>query len=128
MAMSGDIIMFVKSPTQLDRDWLQLITECRAEHEKICREDDVLKAFIAGDSDILAKSTSSEIELAKSQAANFARSRSEDLSSLFQTLGRIEFTNGRLEDWGRNAGKLFEEHNRLRARSKRFLRRIGADR
>lgn len=115
--MSGEVIVFYKSMAELDSDWLQLVADTQAEHAKICRQDDVLKAVIEGDSDVLAKANSAEIALAKSQAA-----------SLEPFLGNPSiFTLDRLEKLAKKISKKFAEHNRLRVRSKRFLRTFGAN-
>lgn len=124
---NGELIVLYKSMAELDRDRSQLLAECAAEHAKICREDDVLKALIEGDAEVLDRAAASEIELAKSQEAGFERARCEKASSLLQSLGRLKFTNSRLDDWGRSTAKKFDEHKRLRARSERFLRRLGAN-
>ena len=114
---TGEVIVFYKSIAELDRDWRQLFAEYEAEFTKICREHDLVKAVVNGSTDVLAKASQAEVAFAKSEAA---RLESELLGS------DSIYCLRRLEEFHTKSSAKFTDHNRLRARSERFLRRIGA--
>lgn len=114
--MSGEVIVFYKSMAELDREWHALLESYLAGHIKLGREYDLLKALQNGDADVLAKATEDELTSARSVAAQLDGIASAAIHYLTES-----------EAFSKQFTARCNEHRRLRARSERFLRRIGAN-
>jgi hypothetical protein len=112
----GEMIMRYKSTCALEHDSREIDAWFNDEYAKTKRIDDLAKAIIDGDNDILAKAANSDLEMAKADVARMKKAYGESEASASLYMASTE----RLAALMREYAKRTEAHKDAKRRSHRF--------